>query len=372
MTECEKYQELISAMLDGELTESERAQVEAHVKNCDECRAMYEAFAALGSAIVPDEDVPDTLHSGIMEKVNAAAKAKNTQQKIVRLRPILAAAACLVVIVGTVFALKGNLPGMKSAESEAPNAAEAPMMMAFSGAARSDGAAFDYSAANGAAMESFAITADAGGCVAEESAPAEMPAPEAEAQTDGFSASAGDGAPKEAGANPQENGSDTEAEAQRMTVEIKELMPYNAFICFLVVDTATDEVWELHLTEDTQMTDEVREALVPSCVVTVEYHTKETDQRPAIYADAIYLNKHILTVKATESLGNKGFIAEVLDAAAEPCCEAGDTVKVVIGEENEQYPFNIVPGGEYRIVVEGYEQTMNDGISIYVTGIWLT
>ena len=291
MTECEKYQELISAMLDGELTESEQAQVEAHIKDCDECRAMYEVFAAVGGVLATDEDVPDTLHSGIMEKVNAAAKANKTQRKIIRLRPILAAAACLVVVVGTALALKGNLPGMKSAESEAPAAADAPMMMAISGAARSDGAAFDYSTANSAATESFAITADAGECAAEESAPAEKPMPE-----DGFSAAVGAGEPKEAGASLPDNVCGSEA------------------------------------------------------------------------------NAHILTVKATNSdllWDDAGFTAEVLDAAAVPC-EVGDTVRVVFSEETEPFAFNIIPGGEYRIAVEGYEQTEKDGISVYAAAIWLT
>ena len=168
MTECEKHQEQISALLDGELTDAERAEVEAHIAVCGECRAMYEAFAAVSGALDAAE-LPDTLHSGIMEKVNAAAKAKKAQQKIVRLRPILATAACLVVVVGTVFALKGNLPGMgRAKDTAAPAAAEAPMMMMANSAG---------GAANGADGGMELYCADAAECAPME--PMEAPAPEA-------------------------------------------------------------------------------------------------------------------------------------------------------------------------------------------------
>ena len=128
MNECERFEERISALLDGELSAVEEAEVRAHMEHCPECRAMYEAFAAVGEAIGTQE-VPATLHSGIMDKVHAAEKASRTQHTIVRLRPILAAAACLIVVVGTVFALKNTVGfgrSMKSASTaEIPHANEA-------------------------------------------------------------------------------------------------------------------------------------------------------------------------------------------------------------------------------------------------------
>ena len=128
MNECERFEEMISALLDGELSADEEAEVRAHMEHCPDCRAMYEAFAAVGEAVGAQE-VPATLHSGIMDKVHAAEKASRTQHTIVRLRPILAAAACLVVVVGTVFALKNTVGfgrSMKSASTaEIPHADEA-------------------------------------------------------------------------------------------------------------------------------------------------------------------------------------------------------------------------------------------------------
>ena len=126
MTECERFEEQLSALLDGELTAEEEAEARAHMAACPDCRAMYEAFAAVGDAI-GGQDVPDTLHDGIMEKVRAAEKAGRTQHTIVRLRPVLAAAACLVVLVGTVFALRNNAGFRSKADKAASTEAAVPM-----------------------------------------------------------------------------------------------------------------------------------------------------------------------------------------------------------------------------------------------------
>ena len=75
------------------------------------------------------------------------------------------------------------------------------------------------------------------------------------------------------------------AEPQCMVAEIAEQTAGG----YTVVDAETGEVWIMRISEDTQMTDEVRNALMPGCVVTVEYHTQETDEMSVIYADAIYL-----------------------------------------------------------------------------------
>ena len=123
MSGCERYEEMISALLDGELGDAEEAEVRAHMASCPDCAAMYEAFAAVGAAI-GEQDVPVSLHEGVMSKVRAAEKASGIQRKIVRLRPILAAAACLVVLVGTVLALRNNTG---FGRRDAKNAADAPM-----------------------------------------------------------------------------------------------------------------------------------------------------------------------------------------------------------------------------------------------------
>lgn len=135
MSDCERFEAMISALLDGELSAEEESELRAHMAECAECAAMYEAFSAVGDALRADAaEVPDTLHDGIMAKVAMAEKAKKTQNKIVRLRPMLTAAACLVVLVGTILALKNNNVRMR-ADSAAPETAEVPAAMFATGGA---------------------------------------------------------------------------------------------------------------------------------------------------------------------------------------------------------------------------------------------
>ena len=146
MSDCERYEALISELLDGELSAAEEAEVRAHMAQCAECAAMYEAFSAAGAALRADaSDVPATLHDGIMARISLAEKARKTQNKIIRLRPILTAAACVIVLAGTLLALK-NTVGMR--KGYAPETAEAPAALYAA-----EEAAADSVAAGGAGEE---------------------------------------------------------------------------------------------------------------------------------------------------------------------------------------------------------------------------
>ena len=123
MTDCVKFQEMISAMLDGEISASQREAIEQHIAACPECAAMYADFAALSGVFEESvEEVPAALHSRIMKGVRISQKPK--KPLIIQLRPYMSAAACLVVLIGAVFTLRGE---HKSADSlSAPMVAEAP------------------------------------------------------------------------------------------------------------------------------------------------------------------------------------------------------------------------------------------------------
>ena len=130
MRSCDEFQELISAMLDGELTDAELAEVNAHIAVCEQCRAMYEAFSAVSDALRAVE-VPDTLHDGIIQRVESARKVVRFQKRFRVLRPLVATAACLIVIVGTVF-FGNNMLRMGAARNESNAApAAAPAMFAM-------------------------------------------------------------------------------------------------------------------------------------------------------------------------------------------------------------------------------------------------
>lgn len=126
MTSCEKIQEMISAMLDGELSVEERSAVEEHIALCPECAAMYADFSALSICLKEElTSVPADLHSNIMN----AVKAQPKKAKIIPLRAYLSAAACLVLVVGAVFSLR--LGGADKAAMPAAPAALAEAEVAY-------------------------------------------------------------------------------------------------------------------------------------------------------------------------------------------------------------------------------------------------
>lgn len=155
MTDCERNMERISALLDGELSPADTAELRAHMAGCPECRAMYQAFAALGTAVTAEEPLPEHLHDNIMSTVHQADQAMRKQRKLVRLRTVLSAAACLVVLTVTVFSLNGALSRSKSADRSdasmflAPtaNGAAAPEAAERSGNLNADCASVEGTAA---------------------------------------------------------------------------------------------------------------------------------------------------------------------------------------------------------------------------------
>lgn len=98
MTECEQYQEMIGALLDGELSQQERAALRAHVAVCPACRAMLEAFEAISGAM--QEEIvqpPEDFTQKVMERVVAAER--RAKQPRPRWQRALALAACLALVV---------------------------------------------------------------------------------------------------------------------------------------------------------------------------------------------------------------------------------------------------------------------------------
>lgn len=132
MTECERYQELISRMADEELAKSERAALSAHMEHCSQCNTMYAVFSNLSEIIGQDtEPLPEGLHENIMADIRRSAiKQQNIKERrrfaIPKpFRNVIAAAACAAVVI---FAAKGMLPEKMndtSAMSESEAAAAA-------------------------------------------------------------------------------------------------------------------------------------------------------------------------------------------------------------------------------------------------------
>jgi hypothetical protein len=71
--------ELISAMLDGEIDERERAVVEAHLRECPECRDLAGDLTALG-AVLADDPVPP-VPAGLAERIGWSLRSQGASRR---------------------------------------------------------------------------------------------------------------------------------------------------------------------------------------------------------------------------------------------------------------------------------------------------
>lgn len=107
---CDKYLELLSARLDGALSESEKRELEAHLESCPACRAAGAQLAALRTAFSELEDLPAPkgFTQGVMDRI----RASEPEEKVVPLfrRPWFTAlaglAACAALAVGLYSAVR--------------------------------------------------------------------------------------------------------------------------------------------------------------------------------------------------------------------------------------------------------------------------
>ena len=96
MGDCEKNIENISALADGELTDSEKSDASGHIASCPDCRRVYDAFTGISEAVRTDtEPVPEGLSRGVMYAVGKG----RTRPKTFTFGRFTALAACLAVIL---------------------------------------------------------------------------------------------------------------------------------------------------------------------------------------------------------------------------------------------------------------------------------
>lgn len=110
MNSCDYYQELISRLVDGEVSHDEYEALMAHMKSCSRCNAMYAVFHDLSDLIADEakEELPEGLHENIMAGVRRSAiEKKNRRMRSIGLRTALTAAACAVLVL---FASLGFAP----------------------------------------------------------------------------------------------------------------------------------------------------------------------------------------------------------------------------------------------------------------------
>ena len=134
MPHCEKFMDLISAELDGALTNPEKAELYAHLEYCENCCRYRDALLAVEDALASDMTPPPaTLAKSVMARVNAlptpGAEIPKKKPKLTLLRALrsvtVAAMAVLVIWTGS-----SALTPKGSAKLAAPEAAPAAMDMA--------------------------------------------------------------------------------------------------------------------------------------------------------------------------------------------------------------------------------------------------
>ncbi|MBO4832344.1 MAG: zf-HC2 domain-containing protein [Oscillospiraceae bacterium] len=195
MPDCEKYFDLISAYIDGELTASEEAELQTHLASCSHCRAVYDALAGLSGELRSDlEEPPEDLAANVMSAVRAqcgyplagAAKEQKKRRTVIFRRTALAAACVALVILavptlskfgrmGSAGSTNNSAPApaslsasMYSAKSDEAYPEEAPMMTAMYDGAQDDSAVYESEPASNGAESS--------GMKSEQPAAAEEPA----------------------------------------------------------------------------------------------------------------------------------------------------------------------------------------------------
>ncbi len=120
---CDKYLDLISARLDGQLTVQEESDLTAHLQTCPACRAIAKDMEDLHSALacVGEVDAPAALSQSVLSKIRSEKRPARRHT----LRQLSALAACLVLCVTAWYV---SLPDLNSAPqvlSDAWNTASA-------------------------------------------------------------------------------------------------------------------------------------------------------------------------------------------------------------------------------------------------------
>ena len=192
MKNCEYYEELIGAALDGEITAEEDKELRAHLESCEACRSFYEAMQAISGTDDALGDVPENFTANVMARIHETAapaekpaKKKASIQRLVTRYGALAAAAAVAIWAGVTFsgtfAAKGASSTAReesgiamysaaeedSAEAETPAEAQAApaggrMMAAAPDSAAADGSVTVTVAAENGASDDVVTLPDDG------------------------------------------------------------------------------------------------------------------------------------------------------------------------------------------------------------------
>jgi anti-sigma factor RsiW len=114
--ECEQAEELISALIDDELSDPERSSIEGHLKDCPKCQRTYDwgrglnrEIRTVSASVVAPVDLRQRILSDQRTTTKEAESSKGRSKLILRLQPLLRptfAFALLVILVISIFFLR--------------------------------------------------------------------------------------------------------------------------------------------------------------------------------------------------------------------------------------------------------------------------
>ncbi len=102
---CKNFRLMADEYIEGELTAAEMSEFEAHIAECEECRKEFEELRALKEAIrSAEEEMPEGLHSRIMESIKAEPKEK-PRRKVAFFRGAAISVACVMLCLSATLAI---------------------------------------------------------------------------------------------------------------------------------------------------------------------------------------------------------------------------------------------------------------------------
>lgn len=145
MRTCEEYRELISLAMDNEIAPEDMVDLQRHLLECDECRLVSDAFAAVSDCLAGEaSQPPEGFAKGVMFRLGAQQELSARRKRPIW-RRFAAAAACFVILAAAVSGINLNRWKNQGNSDEVPRAASADSQDAdFSDDEQDSVSLFDY------------------------------------------------------------------------------------------------------------------------------------------------------------------------------------------------------------------------------------
>lgn len=160
---CELYSDLISAYVDGELTDEDSARLQAHLNQCESCRALLSMMLSIhDTAPELEQEPPKELLSRVMSSVSA--EKKNKSGGLSRFKFTIAAAVVALVVYavgGPLDSLFPQTPEENANTSAVTESAASPANVSPSSLAPAQSATPSAKTADMAMYNSRSVSSDA-------------------------------------------------------------------------------------------------------------------------------------------------------------------------------------------------------------------